>query len=683
MSSTNIETDGVPQRLNHLLTSRRLGRIAFCIAWMTCCSTACAIDIEQTIWGFDGRIVPYRFNPVSLLVSNTTEEPAAILLELRQTDGASGDRIGAKLQEEVFLSPFSSRWVQFYPYITLGAYEWRAVWGFLPSQSKDLPSPNVGGPARVALTAAGNLSAQRTKAKTFPEELFPPFVSATSTLEGVFLDHNPRWQETRRKSLLHWVQRGGTVFVTPDSSGKFPEFTGELALWNQPLPEIQVGQGQVVRCETHEDAAAEANKRLGKPFTSRFSSEAWERGETMLFDLRSITRPEHNWWVIHLMSLIYVGLVFPGWYLLAKTAKHYRTTILAFLGASFIFTTAFNMVGRRGYGESTTVNTLALAKKVDGDLFDVTSWTNIFVTGGDNYELKYEAEGSLFSTPYAHTQVAGVIDNGTEGKFFADIPLFSSRTFLHQGGMKAVDWQIEILGDEPENGGGALSIEEMRLSITPHPDPDSVIYAIVGESLYTVSRVEDYYRVRPTNETYLARMTSSQDQYYQYGYRRRPSADANHVYRSLVSKSLGLAMERDVYFDRGSSLPDDKMRILIADKLPETFSVRHPQLEAAEGRIVYSLDVRLGEHWERPTPSHADEELDDDDEDYDQELDEELGQAQSVVEQLEEDEPEEEPSDEGPSAEQPREMELIDEIEASLEVDGNIIEELKEPLADE
>ena len=29
--------------------------------------SAHAVDIEETIWGFDGRIVPHRFNPVSLL----------------------------------------------------------------------------------------------------------------------------------------------------------------------------------------------------------------------------------------------------------------------------------------------------------------------------------------------------------------------------------------------------------------------------------------------------------------------------------------------------------------------------------------------------------------------------------------------------------------------------------------
>ena len=181
-----------------------------------------AVDIEETIWGFDGRVVPYRFNPLSLLVSNNTEEPVGIQLRLQRAQRSGGDRVGALVEEAVFLAPFSSRWVQFYPFIVSDQDSWSVSWGFLPSQRKELTGYQYGGPARVALADLNSTMRPQGRVKSFPEELFPPFVSATDTLEAVFLDHVPRWQEPRRRALLQWVQRGGTLFLTPGETGDFP-----------------------------------------------------------------------------------------------------------------------------------------------------------------------------------------------------------------------------------------------------------------------------------------------------------------------------------------------------------------------------------------------------------------------------------------------------------------------------
>ena len=97
--------------------------------------------------GFDGRVVLQQFNVVSILVSNSAQHPFDGKLRLRPSMG-NGSPIGAPLEEPLFLSPQSSRWVQFFPYI--GSYnpQWRLSWNN-GRNSEDLGQPSEGPPALV------------------------------------------------------------------------------------------------------------------------------------------------------------------------------------------------------------------------------------------------------------------------------------------------------------------------------------------------------------------------------------------------------------------------------------------------------------------------------------------------------------------------------------------------------
>ena len=109
------------------------------------------------------------------------------------------------------------------------------------------------------------------------------------------------------------------------------------------------------------------NGLLGEPLEVTYAN--WDMSQNLFAKLRRMASPKHNWVVIHAMSLIYLGLIFPGWYLLARARMDYRTTTLAFLGVTLLFTIAFHVVGRRGYGETTTVNSVALARPVGEKAF--------------------------------------------------------------------------------------------------------------------------------------------------------------------------------------------------------------------------------------------------------------------------------------------------------------------------
>ena len=148
--------------------------------------------------------------------------------------------------------------------------------------------------------------------------------------------------------------------------------------------------------------------------------------------LRELTLPDHNWTVINGMAVIYILLVFPGWYLLARQRTDYRLGYMAIIGTAALFCLAFQQVGKRGYGEATSVDSVAISRPVSGGASDVTQWTNVFVTSGDTYTISHRGSGQLYSTCQPFETAAAVIDNGLEGTLRADIPLFSSRTFMHR-----------------------------------------------------------------------------------------------------------------------------------------------------------------------------------------------------------------------------------------------------------
>src|SRR5438105_671658 len=74
-----------------------------------------AVEVKQTVWGFDGQIVMQRFNLFSVLVDNPGSTPFEGAIQLRKL--VAGKQVDAVIVEQLYLSPFSSRWVQFYPYI--------------------------------------------------------------------------------------------------------------------------------------------------------------------------------------------------------------------------------------------------------------------------------------------------------------------------------------------------------------------------------------------------------------------------------------------------------------------------------------------------------------------------------------------------------------------------------------
>ena len=71
-------------------------------------TSACAIEVREVVWGFDGRVVPEHFNLLSVLVANPGAEAFDGTVELHKSQGLA-NRVGAPYVQPCYVSAFSVR----------------------------------------------------------------------------------------------------------------------------------------------------------------------------------------------------------------------------------------------------------------------------------------------------------------------------------------------------------------------------------------------------------------------------------------------------------------------------------------------------------------------------------------------------------------------------------------------
>lgn len=592
-------------------------------------SPARALDVEEVRWGFDEKVVVNTFAPLSVLVSNPTQEAFEGRLRLEWTAGA-GSRNGAPLQEVIYLAPYTSRWVQFYPYM-MPRYgdDWILSWGRGPNERMELIAPTHGDPAQVLLDDAQGFSNRGGGVKRFPAELFPPMVTATDGLESVILDHVPQWEDARRQAFFDWIARGGVVHLLHGVHGDFPVFSTNLALLNSPLEIQQIGNGWVFRyswtrsqldarrvawLKAHQQSWIANREPLlnlsGRPPDGPIPMPDAEMGSAAMPNntfvttyqygevdgvihnqLKELTQPQHNWWLIHTLSWLYFVLLFPGCYVLATRRIDYRMILLAFTLLVAGFSAVFATVGKRGYGESTAVHSVAIARPLPDGFYDVTQWSNAFVTDGDFYTIRHRGAGQLYSTAQVFEAVNGVIDNGLRGAFRVDIPPFSSRTFLHRAKipgkpLKLTVEQWDFDAPQPQlalAAGGELPADFRQMC------------AIYGNQVYQLHQ-------RAGGFT-LGRRIAETGQYLQidpsqmFWMGQRPDAVHDDVtvhrrfdnlFKYVLSLSFGVHRRQAPDAFR---LPPDRVRIALYGPMSDEFFIQNEQFGKQFGYVLYLIDV--------------------------------------------------------------------------------------------
>ena len=599
------------------------------VASLAAASTARAIDVSDPKWGFNGKVAPHRFNVLSVLVNNPTPQQFTGEIILRKSLGGAG-YVDATIAETISLGPNSSKWIQFYPYISSdNSYNgvlnesWQLSYkgGDFP-----LPTPRIAKYQRVILDDPNSVIARGGGMKFhLPDNLFPPFSTATDALQVVVLDHVPRWEEARRQAFLDWLYMGGTVVLLHDVRGSFPEFTGPMSVLQSPLDDQFYGSGKVIKIPRNRTQFSEEDLRqicanLPKniqPSNAEKSDDIVDREDeseqarqiqnygysdssdpfksaVFLAQLKQMTKPEHNWILLHAMFWAYIALVFPGCYLLGKRWSDFRVVYAGLLGTVTIFSLLFSYVGRRGYGEASAIHTVAIAKPLSNGQMDVSTWSNIFVTNGADYDIRHNATGALYSTCNEHEQVKGIINNGAEAVFKVDIPPFSNREMAARFKIPFAGPQLTV--EKLVGVDGRLSELEITISGLNENDVEKQ-YALIDNEFYQLKWHEGKLTLANEIGTVegVLRVQEKRNHNYGYGYsyngyNQEKTTPGRYLdmFDLLLSRCENISRERDAEKFR---LPPNLIRIFLYTKLPVEMTVQNNLLGNQEGRTLYCITL--------------------------------------------------------------------------------------------
>jgi len=564
-----------------------------------------ALVVGEPQWGFDGRVVPGRVNLLSVAVTNTGREPIYTVLRLHR-GFHSGGRLGAPLERRCDLSPGSSRWVQFFPYVHGAQDAWTLE--LADGTQIGLKGPTLGPPGRVFLRdPAEPLVAARLP--VLPDNLFPPTVSATDGLHSVALDHDPQWEPARRQAFLDWLRRGGELHLLHDLRGRYPVFSDLLAPLNAPLDRYRVGAGLVVRhplrrSEVTSDYLVKAGFA---PPALRENDEGQLHSPDgdLLSALTEASRPRHSWALIYLTVLAYVGAIGIYHFFYARKQADWRRTMALFGATVVACSLLLGFIGKRGQGEAAAVNSIAYARHLGGDQFDVTQWQNVFVTSGALYTLSHAAPLNIYSTCQSEETVAGLIRNGKKGGFVVDIPLFSSRAFLHRG--KLQGHRIELTIREWESGARLR-----RLVLEPgegFPTEAPLIYAVYRNHVYRVG-IKNGLLTASANAAPLDRFLGLREIELRDPWSKAPAqwddpaqfrsrTGFGALVRPIIAHALGGTRQWAL---QTTVTPDDRVQLFVVAKSPAGFRLEGRRLGERRGYTVYHLHLFEPETLDGPSP---------------------------------------------------------------------------------
>ncbi len=552
-----------------------------------------ALEIREKRWGFDGRVRLGRFNILSVLVSNPDARAFDGQFALERRNGLEKSS-GAPTIQPVYLAAGTQRWLQFHVFVGQAGGDWRLSWGKNGSEKFD--GAQAGAPARVLLLDPQDVFARTGGLRAFPDDLFPTTVAATDALDAVALDHIPRWEPLRRDAFLDWLRRGGTVHLLHGADGQFPVFPEAFALLNN---HPRVIRHEITRAGISEQYLTDHGHPAPELRTNA-RVLIYDLEQQLLQMLASLTKPKIAWWLIYLLTAAYVIVVGPVHYRYSKRIPWFRS-IAFFLALVVGFGGAFAFAGRRGSNEKSQIRALAIARSLGDGRHDVTQWISAFATRGGTYKLTHNSPANLYSTATDFDSVNGVIINGREGRFEVDIPLFSTRPFIHRGVLTGDHVEVSVAEWNAHSSGLLES-----LILVPGPGfPKEVVNAWVRRSgrFYKMKAADGRWVLDGAGEAEAAFFSDQSYHAFTSGAYRGPGVfiagnpdetvgtdwmdTASPV---LIARALG-TIEGIPNIITGPALPPNQLQLFILAQFPEGFRVQDARFGNQTGRVLYMQDV--------------------------------------------------------------------------------------------
>ena len=422
----------------------RLRGVACLVLLIGLTGQACALEVRQVRWGFNGAVKQNAFNLCSIDLNNPTPDPFQGPVQLKPSGGIGGGDDTPWTELNLYVGPGETRTVQFMPFVTSQAPDWEVSWGASATEHFNFPHSNREIPSQVAVQfiAAQGVSSPLKGIEAFLEDDFPIGSPGTEVLGSVVLDHVPRrWDVVRNRAFRDWLGRGGRLYLIHDRDGKPLQFPSPLEELNVPADRFSVGQGTVIRQSIVQDAGeipglvSEISQSAFDPNNPTanidYSSNPALEGMTQLFQtMRSMVRPDHNWTLIFFLALIYLLILFPGIWFISRKRGDFRITYALILGTVVVFSWFYSEIGKRGYGESTGLREMMVGYPLGNQRIALQKYCSLFVTEGGPYPIPAHGEGAVFSldSGFSGRVEMGVLNRPQAG-FTPDIPPYSACSF--------------------------------------------------------------------------------------------------------------------------------------------------------------------------------------------------------------------------------------------------------------
>lgn len=537
-------------------------------------------------WGFDGTIRVEEFNLLNVEVFNNSENPWQGAVWLQPIVGIQKVDV-AVIQPDLFIEPYGTRQIQFYAFIP-NQTEYELGWGkILGGQLRaegdiEMDSPKINHKNLTLQLTNGSSSSRGQKVPTYDEAIFPSGADVLRTVDAILLDHVPRWQSPQIQSFRDWLYGGGTLYLIADAGDPLLQFPTVLEELNEPSDAFPVGYGKVIR--TSEFSASNVEEQAPPQNYKNLSSSG-----TIFSLLKAMTTPDHNWPLIYFLAVLYLLVLFPGCWLVGRKKGDFRVTYAIILGTVGLFSVGFHSIGKRGYGEATTINSVAIARPGQPARWIVKQWSNLFITSGGDYLVEHDVDASAISTGQHTEAILGLAMNQPAAAMQTDIPSFSNRTVVHTGTLKTPGFRPEVasLRATPDR------LEELVLTLpegSQWPTFQSMLAIYRGQQ-YVPSLVNNRLHVTPSATSNVNLLNDAALAYNPYSWGTAKSNSPEELFDKtfwlMIADDLGLFYGEEI---NGSMPPQNRVRLYLFTEMEAPFFASGEISPQQTGKVLYIFE---------------------------------------------------------------------------------------------
>ncbi len=613
----------------------RIRRSIFALALWSLIQAPCASDqaedasphssdirIAEAKWGVDGFSRHRTFVPLRIVIKNRGSLQKTLLLRLSREDAISAQ--GEMLEQEVIVSPDTTRIVQMTPFVADPGDTWTLRWGDAEDESLPIRS-NSAEDGIVLITPASELFSQTGSLPFMNDDEFPTSVTALDTLRVVFLYQEPPWTGARRKAFQEWLLKGGTVVVLNQPDETAPKFANGFEFLNVTSPTTSYGTGQIRRLLLAPQQVSKSvieKQILGRGLTAgnleqklkayseltrnRYSTAPGVPGQAALLsysrdqvltDLKDLAGTNHRWGLIYLAVFAYVGWQWRvgwRWGIMEKQSSRFYAWML---GLAIGFSLFFLIYGSFGTSGKDRVRTIAICRHLVADVHDVEGWS-VLGTGlnGGEHIFSVPGSGQLYGGCESFGQHSIRVRNS---KAEIDLPSFSTQKIAFRTRLEMPAIPIQLDAADPE----FWQTKSSRVLIAPsYKAPVYAAVVVVGHKVYEYTGKSG--QLTPT-EMWGQSMHEwlnpfSQKKMTRFGWQRSlfgwlfdtktPVESYYDAFQAVVGNGFSVG---NLIFEDSFVVPEGFARVMIYTDLPDQLK-QSGDFPDQDGRMLYVTDVPLG-----------------------------------------------------------------------------------------